>query len=468
MSEPLSVRAAARERGDADALIDEDGDAISWRTLAAEVDAQIAMLAAHGVDGRDPAARVAVVGSPTRVHIVDVLAAIEIGAPLVMLHPRWTDAERDVVIDESAPRVVLPTQTEVHVGHEPPRTREDTIDPARTLAVLYTSGTTGKAKGALLSRRAFLASARASAVNLPLTPSDRWLLCMPIAHVGGLSIVVRSLIARSTIVLAGPFDEARARDTIGARSITLVSLVPTMLARLLDAGFARPPALRTILLGGAACPERVLMRAIAANLPLRTTYGLTEACSQVSTARDDVRSLDEGAGHPLPGTGVRIGARGTIEVRGPTMFDGWLGQVASPFDADGWYDTGDLGELDARGHLHVLARRTDLIVSGGENVYPAEVEAALERVEGVRAACVFGVPDDRWGQIVAAAIVVDDRAPDDATITRALSGVLARFKRPRRIARLPALVVAGSGKLDRRATADAATPLLRALEVHDG
>src|SRR5690606_8955190 len=158
---------------------------------------------------------------------------------------------------------------------------------------------------------------------------------------------------------------------------------------------------------GAACSERVLARAVSRGLPLRTTYGLTEACSQVTTAIRDVRGPEDGSGEPLPGVLLRIGESGSIQVRGPPLFDGYLG-MPSPFDAEGWFETGDLGRIDQAGRLHVLARRRDLIVTGGENVYPAEVESALERLPGVRAACVFGVCDETWGQRVVAAVVLDE------------------------------------------------------------
>lgn len=462
----LSVRAAARERPDAIALV-EDGRTTTWSELARLVEARAGALAAIGVDGRDPDARVAVIGEGTRERVIDVLAAIELGAPLVLLHPRWTEAERAAAIDETSPRVVLGRDPieERALAHDP-----EPVDPARPLAILYTSGTSGRARGAVLSRRAFLASAHASAANLPLGEDDRWLLAMTIAHVGGLSIVVRSLIARSAVVLAGPFHPMTTRDAILVHRPTLVSLVPTMLERLLEVGWLPLAMLRAVLLGGAACPERVLTQAIETGLPIRTTYGLTEACSQVTTARDDVRSRDDGAGAPLPGIGVRITELGTIAVRGPTMFDGWfpLGAHPPPFDADGWYDTGDLGQLDRRGRLHVLSRRTDLIVTGGENVYPAEVEAALERIEGVRAACVFGVDDERWGQVVAAALVVEPGAPPPEALVDALARSLARFKIPRRFAHLDAMVLGPSGKLDRRATAARAGASLRPVEARDG
>lgn len=427
----LSARRAGDERPDALAIVTEDGARWTWREVAARVEDRAAARRAP---------LVTVVGDPSAERVIDVLAAIEIGAPLLMLHPRWASAEREAVLAEA----------------------RDARPPLGALAILYTSGTTGRAKGAILSRRAFEASARASAHNLPIAPGDRWLLCMPIAHVGGLSVIVRSLIARSAIAIAGPFEVARTMEAIERDRPTLISVVPTMLARMLDAGWAAYPELRAVLLGGAACPEGVLARAIDAGLPIRTTYGLTEACSQVTTAREDVRSIAAGAGEGVPGTEIRIGERGTIHVRGPTMLDGWFPEGAHPppLDAEGWYDTGDLGSLDALGRLHVHARRTDLIVTGGENVYPAEVEQALERVPGVSAACVFGIDDERWGQIVAAAIVGE---AGDRAISGALSRALARFKIPRAIARVDALAIHASGKIDRRTTAERARPLLREL-----
>lgn len=459
----LSIRAAAAEHGPALSLIDGDRKT-SWAELRDEVLARAGELAPH-LDASETK-RLAIIGEPSRARIIDVLAAIELGAPLVMLHPRWTEVEREAVLAETEPCLVL--------GRDEHRTisaRSSTshaTDASSPLAILYTSGTTGRAKGAILSRRAFLASARACAVNLPLTPSDRWLLTMTLAHVGGLSIVIRSLIARSAIVIGGAFEAERTRALIEREEPSLISLVPTMLERLLDAGLTRSRHLRAILLGGAACPERVLERARARDLPIRTTYGLTEACSQVTTATSNVTSSEEGSGMPLPGIEIRITQSEHIEVRGPTMFDGWFpkGTHASPFGQDGFYDTGDLGFFDAKGRLHVLARRSDLIVTGGENVYPLEVENALLELPEVRAACVFGLPDPSWGHVVAAALVLE-RDIAESYLRETLSRSLARFKVPKRFVRLPELALGPTGKLDRRATALLATPLIKPEEDHE-
>ena len=363
---------------------------------------------------------------------LDLLAAIEARIPVVMNHPRWTQAEREAVRARLA-------------GSHPPHT---------VLAVLATSGTTGIPKLAVLSRRAFAAAANASALHLGASAEDRWLLAMPLAHVGGLGVVVRSLVQCTPLVLHDGDPSGWIPLARSAR-VTHVSLVPTLLARLLDRGEALPPSVRVLLVGGAACPESVLARALGAGLPVRPTYGLTETCGQVATATGDPRALV-----PLPGVDVRVEG-GTIRVRSASAMDGWVDEAATPFDADGFYDTGDLGELDARGRLHVHARRTDLVVSGGENVYPREVEEALERIPGIRAACVFGVPDPEWGQRVAAAIVTEPSAPsDDAIIARARV-TLAGFKLPRLLARLDTLAIAESGKLDRRRTAARALTHLR-------
>ena len=255
---------------------------------------------------------------------------------------------------------------------------------------------------------ALVASAAASAANLGWAADDRWLLCMPIAHVGGLSIVTRCLAARRCVVLMPRFDAQRLPAVIDARRVTLASLVPTMLARVLDAhpDWRAPAHLRAILVGGAAAPPALLRRAVERGLPMLPSYGLTESCAQIVAAPYAARHdpAGYGAGIPLPGVELRV-VDGRIEIRGPMLMAGYWNEP--PLAPDAWFDTGDLGEIDARGCLHVHARRTDLIVTGGENVYPAEVERALETLPGIAAAGVFGIASDEWGQEVAAALVAD-------------------------------------------------------------
>ena len=338
-------------------------------------------------------------------------------------------------------------------------------DDGRTLAVLYTSGTSGRAKGACLSWANFLASAVAAEERLGESVRGRWLACMPLFHVGGLSMLVRSVVFGSPVRLHDRFDAAAVSDALDAGDIAGISLVPTMLSRLLaHRGSRRAPAgLQVVLLGGAAAPTQLVSRALEAGYPVCPTYGLTEATSQVATA---ARPLP-GATLPQPmravlGTRIRIvlegrdapaGEAGEILVQGPTVMQGYLDDPAATAHAlrDGWLHTGDIGCLDAQGALQVLDRRDDLIVSGGENVYPAEVEAVLLEHPSVAEAGVAGVPDADLGARVTAWIVATaGPAPSIEELQRHCRERLAGYKQPREFRFVAALPRTASGKLQRR------------------
>jgi O-succinylbenzoic acid--CoA ligase len=203
-------------------------------------------------------------------------------------------------------------------------------------------------------------------------------------------------------------------------------------------------------------------------VPVLTTYGLTEACSQVTTQRYGTPpSPEHGAGEALTGFEVRVDGE-EIQVRGPALMSGYfpIGAHADPFLPDGFLATGDLGRFDEQGRLHVFTRRSDLVVTGGENVYPAEIEQILLELSGVQAACVFGVPNDTWGQLVAAVIVAEN-APSDAALARHVAAELAPFKWPRQIAFVDQLPLTRTGKVDRSALRKRCTPLLRPLDVRE-
>ncbi len=321
----------------------------------------------------------------------------------------------------------------------------------------------------MLSRRAFVASAAASEANLGWQPDDRWLLRLPVAHVGGLSVVTRCLLARCAVVLSTESDPAALLDTIGRQRVTILSLVPTLLARLLDLEPHRPapPHVRAVLLGGAAASPALLARAADRGWPVLTTYGLTETCSQATTQPlGTVNRGELGAGPPLRGMEVRIGDDGEVHVRGPSLLTGYFptGAHPEPFLEGGWLPTGDFGRLDADGNLHVVGRRADRIVTGGENVDPLEVEQALEAEPGISRACVFGTPDEEWGEVVCAAVVLTDGGHRPGVVAReavaAASVRLAAFKRPRRIVALDSLPLTRSGKVDRAAVVRVAGPRL--------
>jgi O-succinylbenzoic acid--CoA ligase len=287
---------------------------------------------------------------------------------------------------------------------------------------------------------------------------------LPLYHVGGLAILLRACLYGTAVVLHDGFDVERVDDNLATESVTIISLVPTMLHRLLP--YARPgrwPQLRLVLLGGAAAPNELLADPRALHLPVATTYGLTEAASQVATQPPETSTLKPGsAGRPLLFTELRIagddgatapaGAIGEVCVRGPAVFAGYYGDPTATTEAlrGGELRTGDLGYLDDDGDLWLVQRRSDLIVTGGENVYPVEVETVLAQHPAVSAVCVAGVDDAEWGQRVAALVVATSSLTAEEVMDFARQR-LAGYKVPRLIRFADALPLTGSGKVSRAA-----------------
>ncbi len=301
--------------------------------------------------------------------------------------------------------------------------------------LMHTSGTTSAPRPVSLTFGNWLANALGSAVALGFDLEERWLCPLPLVHVGGLSILIRSAVYGTTVVLQERFDAAAACALLmdPAERITLVSVVPTMLARLLDAGLREPPALRWALLGGGPIPRPLMWRALDAGVPVAPSYGMTEACSQIATHR-----------WPLPGVELRIASDGELLVRGPIVSSA---AVAS----DGWLHTGDLGALDGRGRLTITGRKADTIITGGENVAPAEVEAVLLEHPAVADVAVFGRADDEWGEAVIARVVLCEGASVEAPELREFCvGRLAAFKIPKAVEIVPRLPRTDFGKLLRR------------------
>jgi O-succinylbenzoic acid--CoA ligase len=408
-------------------------------------------LAARGVG---PGARVAIV-LPGGLAFAEALhACLLLGAVAVPVDVRLSPAERariadgaDVLLEEPLGEGPAPASV--------PATGVHDLDA--TAVVIHTSGTTSSPRAVQLTYGNFLWSALGSAVALGLDPEERWLCALPLSHVGGLSILLRSSIYATTALVHERFESERVLRALQAHEVTLVSLVAATLARVLDEGLRRPPSLRCALTGGGPVPAALLTRARAAGVPVSLTYGLTESCSQATTMPvaetgahpegDTMRGAGgrENAGPPLFCTRVRIAADGEILVRGPTVA---VGALAS----DGWLHTGDLGDLDERGRLFVTGRKADTIVSGGENVAPAEVEAVLESHPLVLEAAVLGRPDPQWGETVTAIVVARPGAAVGPEELRAhCARALAPYKVPKRfsLATEP-LPRTRSGKLARR------------------
>jgi len=496
---PLDVRRHAAARPLALAIRDGEGDH-DYASLDRAADSAAAGLQALGIG---PGDRVALLATPSAAAIALLVAVARAGAVAVPLGTRLTRREIGVALQETAPALVVHDDAlaAVATGHGIPsleatelagRTtgrerRGVVIDPAAPAVAVLTSGTTGRPKAALLSHAALAASAVAWAAALP--PATGWLLCLGLAHVAGLGVAWRALGAGVPLHVAPGFDAATALAALrGPGAPSHVSLVPVQLARLLDAagpdaagldtaGAVPPPAaLRAILLGGAPIPSDLVRRAAGAGWPVIPTYGLTEAGSGVTALpSDEAAGAPGSAGRPLPGVAVRIaepGADGVgeIQVATPAAFAGYLGReqaTAAAFAPDGWLRTGDLGRLDAAGRLFVADRRDDLLVSGGENVSPAEIEAVLRDHPAVAEAGVAGRPDATWGVVPVAGIVLGPGAADPGD--DALSGWcrerLAPYKVPASFARLEALPRTGSGKLRRRDLRDLLTPFLVVLHA---
>ncbi len=334
-------------------------------------------------------------------------------------------------------------------------------------AIIHTSGTSGRPKAAVLTNGNIYHSALASAERLEHRQNERWLCVLPLYHIGGLSIILRSLIYGTAVEFGptAPFDVGETNRVLSKNPITLVSLVPTMLQRLLDAKTRHwNPDLRLILLGGEAPSQDLLARCAAGNLPIATSYGLSEAASQVATAMPElVYHKPRSVGTPLMTTQVRVideqgsdaapNTPGEVLVKGGAVMRGYYNDTAATTKAlrDDWLHTGDIGYFDEEGDLFISLRREDLIISGGENVYPAEVEAVLRGHPAVADAVVLGLTDEKWGQRVAAVIETRaDHSPAINDITAFARQQLAGYKVPRHIAFVTKLPRTASGKVQRR------------------
>lgn len=394
-----------------------------WSLQAPQLRAT-ALVAAAWTPGLDeliePRAPRVVVATPEPATIAQIRDALATHTPIALLHAKLAPAElaRQRALVEAA------------------------VLPADTAAILWTSGSTGAARGVILSRAAIDAACAASAANLGWRPDDRWLLALSTAHAGGLAVVARCTAAGVPIELL----EREADLATALARCTLASLVPTQLVQLLaDPAWRSPPGLRAVLLGGAAAPPALLAEAAARGMPVLVTYGMTETFGQVATAAAPGAPLAV-----LPGVTLSAGTReapARITVAGAMLATSYLdGAPIAPA-----FLTADLGFVEGD-TLHVVGRVDDMIITGAENVHPRQVEDVLAASPGVRAACAFGVPDAQWGQIVGAAIAVDGPFDLD-TAAAAWHERLPPHARPRRIAIVTALPLLPGGKVDRRAAA---------------
>ncbi|MFB6196027.1 MAG: o-succinylbenzoate--CoA ligase [Haloplanus sp.] len=489
MYDPLTHRVDVTP--EATALIDAaSGDRLTFADLDSAVERTAGRLASLGVR---PGDRLGVL-LPTRPATVRVIhAAMRLGTVVVPLGPRLTPDElagrleradvTTLVCGDGTEATAVAAAREADDGMPVPVVSVDDADDEHatalasqapeavvphdwaldtTLFAPFTSGTTGTPKGVALTLRNVLASAAASAFRLGLDRAETWHVALPLHHVGGLTPVVRMPLYGMTVVLREEFEAAAVADDFERYDVTATSLVPTTLARLLDATTGSVgPSLRAVLLGGAPATEALLDRARERSVPVFPTYGMTETASQIATATPEEATARPGTvGRPLLWTDLSVrdedgderppGEIGEFVVSGPTVSPGYLGEdTADAFGPNG-LRTGDVGYRDEDGRVWVIGRTDDLIVTGGENVAPAEVEDALLAHPDVVDAAVAGLPDEEWGERVAALVVTREGADLSAAAVRDhCRERLADYKCPRTVRFADAVPRTDSGTIRR-------------------
>jgi o-succinylbenzoate---CoA ligase len=412
---------------------------LTYAELELEAASAARRLAANGAR-RD--AVVALTLEPGAEYAAVLHGLMKLGAIAHPLNTRLFGPEQAAVLERAKPALALSSPLELtRTEADLPLLGEHDLDAVHCR--LETSGTSGEPRAIDLTYGNFLWSAVGSAFNLGVDPADRWLCCLPLYHVAGLSILMRSVIYGTGTVIHDGFEPERVARSLAEDGVTLVSLVATQLVRLLEEG-VNISGPRAIVVGGGPVPIEAIEEATGRGATVVQTYGMTETCSQVTTLTPaEARTKVGSAGRPLLTTHLRI-QDGEILVQGPTVAPGTV-------DEDGWLHTGDLGRIDDEGFLYVEGRIGDVIVTGGENVMPDEVEEVLLRHPDVAEAAAVGRPDGRWQEAVTAVVVVREGAEADAERLREhCEGALAGFKVPKRFEFVSALPRTASGKLKRR------------------
>lgn len=335
---------------------------------------------------------------------------------------------------------------------------QEEINLADPFTIIYTSGTTGFPKGVVHTYGNHWWSAVSSALNLGMNKADKWLIALPLFHVSGLSTMMKSVIYGMPIYLMKKFDVALVHEAIMDKQVTIVSVVTLMVQRLVEKlGTDKyPDTLRCFLLGGGPAPKVLLEKAKEKGVPVFQSYGMTETTSQIATlSPQDALGKIGSAGKPLLPAQLKIVEPGSdgvgeIVVKGPMVTSGYYKNPAANEKTivDEWLHTGDLGYLDEQGFLFVVDRRTDLIISGGENIYPSEIENALAKMPEIKEAGVTKREDATWGHVPVAYVVANESITEEQ-IFDFLSKHLAKYKLPKEIHFISELPRNASNKLVR-------------------
>lgn len=463
---PLEV--AAVVHGNRPAIVAK-GDVVSYREYERRVAGAVGRLRAAGCHAGE---RIAVLLPNAVEYLILLLAVMRLGAVACPLNTRVPRRSLRKLLDKIVCRkLVLDASVRVPDEWEgltlldvEELTRPDgsgraqpaaavTVSLDQLATILCTSGSTGTPKAVLHSYGNHYYSAKGSNFNIPLQPGDRWLLNLPLYHVGGLGIVFRCLMAGAAAVLPSGDEELGA--VLQGEAVTHASLVATQLQRLLQ---QQPPraqpyrALRAVILGGGPIPIELVKEARAREVPVYASYGSTEMASQITTTGPTANDEQlQTSGKILPYRNLMISRDGEIWVKGETLFKGYVHgeRVVRPLNADGWFATGDLGSVDGDGYLRVLGRRDHMFFSGGENVHPEPIEEALCRIRGVKRALVVPVPDEEFGQLPVAFVQSRGGPVEAVFLAEQLSQTLPRYMIPRAFYEWPAGAAPEELKVDR-------------------
>lgn len=416
--------------------------------------------------------------SQNDVHMVILIHALSyLGAVAVLLNIRLSSDELQFQIDDAKVHLLVASDrfseemaeidvTQKKTFSELQQTAEKEVVLQKELVlsdpftIIYTSGTTGFPKGVVHTYGNHWWSAIGSALNLGISAQDKWLAVLPLFHVSGLSILCKSVIYGMPVYLMETSDPEKVHQALMNENITMISVVTVMLQRLLEklGNKSYPAQLRCVLLGGGPAPKPMLEQARKKEVPVFQSYGLTETSSQIVTLspQDALRKIGS-AGKPLVPAQLKIDARssknvGEIYVKGPMVTKGYFNNPTADQKAfqAGWMKTGDLGYLDEEGFLYVVDRRNDLIISGGENIYPSEIESVITELTDVQEVGVTGKPDDKWGEVPVAFIVKDKQKRLDGEAVQAyVRERLASYKVPKQIYFVDQLPRNASNKLMR-------------------
>jgi len=456
-----------------------EGREITYRQLLLQIRTTAAVLKASHDIGRSD--RIAYLGFNSPEMLVLFFACARLGAVLLPLNWRLTLSEQTYILENAAARLLVCDDDHVTIGHQLSETvpgceicnhadiaastddtvgrvdRNPHVDLTTPVLLVYTSGTTGQPKGAVLTQEAVLFNALNSVHMHDLDISDNILTVLPMFHVGGLNIqTTPALYVGATVTLQRRFEPAMVLSAIRDFRPTRLVLVPATIMALADHPDFKTTdfgSIRSLTTGSTIVPKSVIDIFHDRNVPVIQNYGLTETGPvalylRIEDAFSHVGSTGRGALHTRfrivddEDRDVLAGQSGELLLQGPNVLSEYWGDPAATREAlqDGWFRTGDIGYCDSDGYVYINDRKKDVVISGSENIYPAELEYVLDQIEGLVEAAVVGMPDSRWGEVPVAIIVLEaGRDIDNATLLSCFNGVLARFKHPKAVVRVDAL-----------------------------